>query len=86
MMITYDSEADAIYVYLTDEGPAAKAVRVALLDDDARMVDYNEAGDVIGVELLGVTGGFDLAGLPEQDRIQAGLSKLAAVLGTHAAA
>ena len=82
-MITYDSTADAIYIYLTDAGPEGRAARTVPIDD-ARMVDYDAAGIVLGVELLGVSHGVDLEGLPEKESAMAfiaGLKKLIKNIG-----
>ena len=53
MRVTYDPEAGAAYVYL---GPARFSARTAELDSDCSvMVDYDEHGEVIGIEILGVS-------------------------------
>ncbi len=64
-MITYSDESDAVYIQLSD----AKIVRTQVIDD-ARFVDYDANGDVVGVELLGASGGLDLRGLPEHQRLE----------------
>ena len=48
MKITYDSDADAIYIYLDEE---AKVERTKEIEKDI-IVDYDKQGNVIGVELL----------------------------------
>jgi uncharacterized protein YuzE len=63
--LEYDPEADAIYVQFRK--PVGKVETEFI--DDARYVDYDEAENVIGVEILGVSQGIDLNGLPEADRI-----------------
>ena len=76
MRVVYDSEADAIAVHLRDpEGPVETE-----FVDDVRYVDYDAAGNVVGVELLAVSRGYDLGGLPEADRIAAAIRLLAAPL------
>jgi uncharacterized protein YuzE len=51
MKATYDPEADAMYVYL--RGPSITVARTAVLED-GRMVDFDEAGKPLGVEILEV--------------------------------
>ncbi len=48
MKITYDSDADAMYIYLDEE---AKVDRTKEVDKDV-IVDYDNKGKIIGVELL----------------------------------
>jgi uncharacterized protein YuzE len=64
-MITYSEESDAVYIQLSDE----KIVRTQIIDD-ARFVDYDANGNVVGIELLGASGGLDLRELPEQKRLE----------------
>lgn len=74
MFVTYDSEADALYVRLADPD-----VEVAETDEvvDARiMVDYDAAGGVIGVEILGATRSLDLTGVPEADKVAEAIRSL----------
>lgn len=67
MFITYDSAADAIYVYLStvEEHDVARTVMV----DDARLVKYDAGDEPIGLELLFVSEGIDLEGLPRADEV-----------------
>ena len=65
MQVQYDPEADAVYVRLREPRGSIRTDRV----DERRLADYDERGDVIGVELLSVSRGVDLAGLPEAARI-----------------
>jgi uncharacterized protein YuzE len=55
----YDADADCAYI-LINELPHAYSEVI----DDTRFVDYAEDGTVIGVELLYVTSGVDVSGLP----------------------
>jgi uncharacterized protein YuzE len=74
--VVYDSEADAIAVHLRDpEGPVETE-----FVDDVRYVDYDAAGNVVGIELLAVSHGYDLAGLPEAERIAKAIKTIAAPL------
>ena len=68
MQVRYDPEADAIYVSLREHDGQ---VRSRNAGDWRRVVDYDEAGETVGVELLAVSTGLDLDGLPEADAIGA---------------
>ncbi len=57
--VTYDEHADALYVKFLD-APIARTHEV----DDLRLVDHAASGEVVGVELLGVSDGIDLHDLP----------------------
>ncbi|MDE2696751.1 MAG: DUF2283 domain-containing protein [Chloroflexota bacterium] len=66
MELRYDPEADAIYVALREhEGQ----VRSRNAGDWRRVVDYDETGEPVGVELLAVSAGVDLEGLPDAEAI-----------------
>ena len=52
MKATYDPEADAMYVYL--RGPSNAVARTDVLED-GRVVDFDHAGRLLGVEILDVT-------------------------------
>jgi uncharacterized protein YuzE len=70
--VEYDSEADAIYFTLRQPEGSVETEFV----DDARYVDYDETGNVVGVEILGVSQGVDLSGLPEAERLAAALNAI----------
>ncbi|MBI3973987.1 MAG: DUF2283 domain-containing protein [Chloroflexi bacterium] len=74
MRVEHDPEADAVYVYLTDdtETPVAETREL----DDARMIDYAADGTVVGVEFLGVSEGVLLDGVPQADEIAAALHSI----------
>jgi len=59
---TYDQEADAIYITLRSE-PYAYGIDL----DDERRIDYASDHQEIGVELLSVSRGVNLYGLPFVD-------------------
>lgn len=59
MFVTYDSEADALYVQFRDSDVA----RTVSLDAN-RNVDYDLDGEVVGVEFLNVRDGLELEGVP----------------------
>ena len=52
MKATYDPVADAVYVYL--RRPSISVARSEVLDD-GRVVDFDESGNLVGVEILEVT-------------------------------
>ncbi len=64
MKSKYDPEADAIYVYLSDK-PYAYGTDL----DDERRIDYASDHTPRGVELLCVSDGVNLDGLPRIDEI-----------------
>jgi uncharacterized protein YuzE len=57
LLATYDAEADAAYVYLTDAIPDGGSARSPTVDDpelrDGVFLDVNHDGEVVGVGLLG---------------------------------
>lgn len=63
--VTYDEEADALYVPLA-EGLSATQSFV----DDCRILDYSAEGSVLGVEFLCVSEGIDLRDRPLARRIE----------------
>jgi uncharacterized protein YuzE len=65
-MISYSPESNAVYIQLSDE----EITRTQPVDD-ARIVDYDAKGRVVGVEILGASTGIDLRDLPERDRLEA---------------
>ena len=67
MTFEYDKEVDAGYIRLR------KGVRVARTErlDDSRLIDYDDAGDPIGIELLNVKArGVDTRDLPNRAAIE----------------
>ena len=81
MQVQYDPEADAIYIELRESEGAVENDQL----DDRRMVDYDARGEAVGVELLFVSEGVDLEGLPEADVIAAALRQLGALTLSGAA-
>jgi uncharacterized protein YuzE len=71
LQIEHDAEADAIYVTLSRQD-VARTVEVRPGDVN-RMVDYAADDDVVGVELLSVSHGVDLTGVPQAAQIAAAL-------------
>ena len=66
MRLTHDREVDALYIYLSD---APYAVGHTL--DDARRVDYGVDQEPCGGNLLAVSRGVTVDGLPHADKIAA---------------
>ena len=62
--VTYDPEANALYVKLID----IPVHRTHALDD-LRLIDYSEDGGVVGVEFLQASDGLDLRDLPFSKKV-----------------
>lgn len=56
MRLTYDPEANAAYVYLVDEINRGEVARSAVsgieLEEAAIVVDFDDQGQILGIELL----------------------------------
>ena len=72
MLIEYDPEADAIFVRLRQHEGELHARRI----DESRLVHDDADGNPVAVELLWVSRGISLEGLPEAKRIEAALDSL----------
>jgi uncharacterized protein YuzE len=70
MRYEYDKANDVAYVRLK----AGKVARTQALDD-RRLVDYDSAGQAIGVEFIGVREGVETDDLPNQEALAKFLSK-----------
>jgi uncharacterized protein YuzE len=66
--VTYDPEADAVYVYFRP--PATGVAARTEVVDESRMIDYATDGAIVGFEFLNVTRGIDLRDLPFSRRIE----------------
>jgi uncharacterized protein YuzE len=64
MRVEYDRTADAVYVWLR-EVPYAYGRDL----DEARRIDFGADHEPLGVELLDVSQGVDLRGLPAAEQI-----------------
>jgi Protein of unknown function (DUF2283). len=64
MKIEYDRRVDAAYVSFS----AAASTRQEKLDD-ARIIDYDANGTVVGVEFIAPSLGLDLTGVPRAAEI-----------------
>jgi uncharacterized protein YuzE len=72
--VRYDPEADAIYAELMPRAPGDVARTSEL--GGGRQVDFNAAGEVLGVEFLDVSAGIDLVDVPRADEIREALARL----------
>lgn len=70
MTYEYNQDTDCGYI-LINKLPHAYSKEV----DDARFVDYAEDGTVIGIELLYVSSGVDVSGLPQEQEVADELAK-----------
>ena len=73
LYITYDADADAVYVRLASPELDVADTREV---DWQRTVDYDENGELIGVEFLGVSRGIDLTGVPDARRVEDAIRSL----------
>lgn len=71
MQVEHDADANAIYIRLSD----AAYHHGDDLDPDRR-VDFAVDGSAIGIELLNVSEGVDLRGLPEKGTLAERLAEL----------
>jgi len=64
MKYQYDYDSDCAYITI-NALPHSYSKEI----DDARFIDYASDGTVIGIELLYVSGGVDVSGLPYEKEI-----------------
>ena len=64
--MTYSKDADAAYIYLREGMTVARTRNL----DGSRLADYAEDGEPIGTELLDVSEGVNLDGLPKRDIVE----------------
>ena len=67
MRYEYDSETDALYIYLPPEGRAYSYGRDL---DPERRIDYAIDGAPVGIELLCVSHGVKLDDLPARETVE----------------
>ena len=72
MLVAYDSSVDALYIYLRPNPDVARS----LLIDEIRTVDLDEAGDVVGIEILSASGGFKLDDIIKRFRLESQAAEL----------
>lgn len=68
--MSYDKEADAIYLYLSHK----KIIQSKELDTE-RIIDYSENGEIRGIELLAVSNGVNTENLPYRNEIERTLNE-----------
>ena len=73
----YDAETDVLYVQLAEIGPGEVARTRDL--DGRRLIDLDASGRPVGIELLYVSEGVRLDGLPGADAIRAAAGALSAL-------
>ncbi len=64
MYLTYDPEADAVYVYFAEREVAATEEI-----SDSVAVDFDSSGQPVGVEFLNVSVGIDLGKIPHRAEV-----------------
>ncbi len=64
MYLTYDPEADAVYVYFAEREVAATEEI-----SDSVAVDFDTSGQPVGVEFLNVSLGIDLGQIPHRAEV-----------------
>lgn len=66
MLVTYDSSADALYIYVQRGVAVARSVLI----DDSRVVDLDETGQVVGIEVISPSTGFELEDIVERFHLE----------------
>jgi uncharacterized protein YuzE len=65
MRMTYDAEADAVYIYIEEDVPVAWTHEL----DHARILDLDAERKPRGIELLHVSRGVNLNDIPEREEV-----------------
>ena len=76
----YDPSADAAWIYFQKPSVALRPARSEELDE-SRLIAYDALNRVLAVELLDVSKGVVMDGLPGQAEISAELRRLAGTYG-----
>ncbi len=76
----YDPKADAAWIYFRKPSMIERPSSSEELDH-LRLIAYDSTGEVLAVEILDVSKGVDLEGLPGQAEIKAELHRLAGTYG-----
>ncbi len=84
LFVTYDPDADALYVRLRHVGPGG--IRGARELDESRHVDYDYEDAPVGVEFLNASDGVDLEDVPMAAEIRVILEQLFATRFTSKSA
>ncbi len=64
--MTYNKDTDTAYMYLREDVPIVRTRNL----DGSRLVDYAADGEPVGIELLDVSVGVNVDGLPQRDVIE----------------
>ena len=78
-LVTFDREADMLYVTLADGD-----VHETRAFGDLRMVDYSAEGEVLGVEFVSASHGVDLTGLPLRAKVESAIGAIGFQVSTLA--
>lgn len=73
MFVSYDSDADAVYVRFERDAPEVVETREI---DTWRYADYGADGTVIGIEFLRASHGIDLEGVPHATEVREAIRAL----------
>lgn len=76
MQLRLDPDAHILYVVVGHSGNMALETRDL---DDRRAVDYDLAGDIVGIEFRDIDEGIDLDGVPHASRLARALQIMGAV-------
>jgi len=79
--VTYDSQADVLYVRF-EKAPDNARVSRDLGGD--RMVEFGPDGEACGVEFIGASAGVDPTGLPREPEIREALRRVVDVANLRA--
>jgi uncharacterized protein YuzE len=71
LRMTCNRDANAAYSYLRERVQVARTRNL----DGVRLIDYAEDGAPVGIELLDVSDGVNLDGLPRRDEIESLLAE-----------
>ena len=83
MIVRYDPEADLVAIEFR-ELPTGRWAGERI-DERRYVLREKDTGEVLGVELLFVSKGIDLAGLPEEARLREALREAHAAMGAAVA-
>jgi uncharacterized protein YuzE len=82
MLLRYDPEADAAYVYVDGpipDGGVDHTEDVSHGGQYERGIDYDAGGRILGYEFLNVSRGVDLEGLPHRDELAELVARVGAI-------
>lgn len=76
LQLRLDPDARILYVVVGHSGAMAMETRAL---DERRTLDFDLAGELVGVEFLDIDDGIDLDGVPHAARIARGLEIMRAI-------